>query len=887
MSSNANVAPLKQILENIRFPEQLDTHPWVGFRFVQDAVIQSPDLAQKSPGYQLAAAVCSQFQKLMPNTAPKQGKRLDTRWGKFGILAAQYFAPFRFGLPYPSSLQDAWGGIDQAVFMFVYGKPVDLLSPQEIALYKFVGDEPMVAARSTISDWHIKGSAQLADVILEYERYLESLPAAPEPIPNSEQLAEVISEFEQKTESLPAASGPGPDSVLPVIKENEKPTRPARVGKWLKILVRWSVAILFATLLIVLGLKAWKVYQLVMQLRADVTQLRGLISASPSAEEIKQAGPILGKLHQEMVSLNEELAAPLGMAGPWLAGLPGYGPELAASASLLEMAEKVTASAQIVYETAYPVYLQFQTSKITAPELTRNLLKMQPQLLLAKADLDKALAIRAGLDVSRFSARTQGLIPEIDRLLGLMQDGLSLSQSIPKILGASAEGPKTYMLVVQNEDELRPTGGFIGVVGSFVVKDGLPMGFTFKDSYAFDDWTKPYPEAPWQLEQYMNIPALVLRDANWYTNFPVAASWIEYLYAYSDNHTVDGVIAIDQQSLVYILQAIGPITVKGASEPVTSANIIQFMRDAKAPPASAKNPNQWMYEHRKDFVAPLANSIVEKLLSGQDIVWEKLVRTMIRALNERHILLQFDDPLVTSFIAKYDWGGEVKPGAGDFLMAVDTNVGVNKANAGVESKLAYSVDLTDLENPIGSLVVFHKNNASSAASCSKYGSGDNLMHPYYAIDRCYWNYLRIYVPAGSRLQDSSPHFIPAEGTYFGKSVPARVDVLDMQSEEIDSATGFGTLLAVPGGVTSSTGFNYLLPASVLANEGADAKHKIYTLKIQKQPGVTMIPVTFRIHLPAGAQLHNAPPGALVQGSDILLDLNMTTNINIRVEFYIP
>jgi hypothetical protein len=769
-------------------------------------------------------------------------------------LAAQYFAPFLFGTSYPSSLQDAWGAIDQSILLFVFGKTAQTLTAPDVALYKLVGDEASAASRSTISDWHIKGIEQLDALIQECEQHLQ-----------------VDLSF---ITAVPAS-----------VPEDRPATNPLRLKKLLRR-AAVLVALILLVVLLVAGVKGWRVYHLVRAIQTDVSHLQGLASVAPLTSQIGQAGPALDKLHLDVSLLSEEIADPLRVMGPWLAWLPGYGPDLAAASDMLELADKMTASAQIIFQTSYPLYQQFQSAHLTTPELIKSLLKAQPQYLLAQNELADAQAIRARLEVSRLSPRLQTLMEQIDRGLGLLDDGLSIVLTVPKILGASSDGPKTYMLLVQNEDELRPTGGFIGVVGSFVLRDGLPMSIAFKDSYSFDDWTKPYPEPPWQLEQYMKIPALVLRDANWYTSFPSAASWIEYLYAYVDNHSVDGVIAIDQQSLVYLLQAIGPITVNGAAQPISTDNVIEFMRKAKIPPPTEKDPNKWYLEHRKDFIAPLANAIIARLLSGKDISWQKLAESLLRALNERDILLQFDDPLITHLISKYEWDGALKPGSGDFIMVVDSNVGFNKANAMVETKLVYSADLTDLRNPVSSLVIFHTNNSTSTATCSKFDSGDMLSSPFYAMDRCYWDYLRVYVPKGARLAGATPHFIPAVGSFFGKDVPARVDTLDMEYEEIDNLTGFGTLLAVPGKDTLSTSFKFLLPSSVVAWP-ADNMPKTYSLRIEKQPGSRPAAVTIRVHLPNNARINSLPAGASVQGSDILIETTLITDIKIQITFNTP
>jgi len=68
----------------------------------------------------------------------------------------------------------------------------------------------------------------------------------------------------------------------------------------------------------------------------------------------------------------------------------------------------------------------------------------------------------------------------------------------------------------------------------------------------------------------------------------------------------------------------------------------------------------------------------------------------VASLNEHHLLLKFDGPSMTDILARHRWDGTVRPKKGDFLMAVDTNVGFNKTNAVVTSTMVYDVDLTKL-----------------------------------------------------------------------------------------------------------------------------------------------------------------------------------------------
>ena len=237
---------LKSILENIHHPERLDEHPWVSRCFVTDAVQRNHALQGERPGRQLVAALAALFPRTMPSVPPRRGKRLDTRWGEFGLLAALYFAPLRLGLPAPSSLRDAWGRIDQAILLYAYGKGADVLSEQEIETYRLVRHEVEVAATSTLSDWHCKGVQKLAEAIPLHERHLE----------------------------ISSARGP---LALPPKVVLEQPVR--RTSPVILLLRKLALPLLLLTLVIALGLagyKAQRIYRSVLPLREDLSQLQGL-----------------------------------------------------------------------------------------------------------------------------------------------------------------------------------------------------------------------------------------------------------------------------------------------------------------------------------------------------------------------------------------------------------------------------------------------------------------------------------------------------------------------------------------------------------------------------------------------------------------------------------
>jgi hypothetical protein len=329
---------LKYILENSLHPERLDSHPWAASPIVQEV---NGDSA--SPGRRLVLAVSRLFAQTMPSTPPKRGKRLDTRWGEFGILAAQYFAPIQFGAPSPASLRDAWGRIDPSILFFVYGKSPDALTHAEKEAYRLVGDEPGVAPSSTLSDWHRKGLLRLAESIQAREKYLEK-PA-------------------------PVISAPESGQAADLKKQRTRRNRKA-LG-----LTALFLLILLAGILTVGGFKARRAYELALVLRQDAADIQALrTQAASRLEQVREAGPVLTKLRQDFDALNAEVG-PYLWIGPWLDWVPTYGGDLASAQELVTLADALLETADISYQAALPIVEENERARLDLARLTGELVQ--------------------------------------------------------------------------------------------------------------------------------------------------------------------------------------------------------------------------------------------------------------------------------------------------------------------------------------------------------------------------------------------------------------------------------------------------------------------------------------------------------------------------------
>ncbi|MFZ5919770.1 MAG: DUF4012 domain-containing protein [Chloroflexota bacterium] len=846
---------LRQVLRDLHSPENLDAHPWTQSRFVQDLLASRPELVRLSPGRRLAYAVESVFQQTMPSTPPRQGKRLDTRWGEFGILAAQYFAPIRFGTSNSSSLRDAWGRIDQAILLYAFGNGKAPPSDSDISAYKLVGNEIEITPDSTLSDWHRKGLQRLAGSIQAREEYLEQAG---------------LSKDGRGRESRQAPSS----GALP-----------RRRSRWTVVsrLALFLLFSLFVAAVVLGGLKARKVYDQALVVRQDLEQLQGFAALPANLDQVKQAGTALSTLRRDFDALEAEVEPALWLA-PWLDWVPTYGGDLASAQDLFILADSMLATADGAYRAALPVAESFMNGNgkpgLHLRELTEAMAALEPQWVAAQQTLDQAAAARSRLDLGTLSPFLRDLVEsKADPALALLSDSLTLAMEIPRVLGATSQGPKTYLLLVQNEDELRPTGGFITAAGTLLVQNGEILHVAFEDSGNFDNWSRPYPTAPWQLDRYMNSPVLIFRDANWFTDYPTTALYAEYLYSFNNDHSVDGVIAFDQQMLVELLGVLGPLEVEDAPYLIDANNVVAYMRAAKTPTEAERLSPDW---NNKAFINELTYAVITRVFED-DLQWEQLAAVLVKTLDEHHLLAQLDNPSLTAFLDRQGWDGRVEPGEGDFLMVVDFNVGFNKTNALVETGLAYDVDLSNPLAPVGRLAVTHKNRSTDKIACLQWRSETLSGQENYPMDRCYWDYMRVYTPLGARLIQATPQAIPAGWTLLNRPIPPQVDLL---GEEIEGSQAFGTLKVVPGGQAVTTGFEFALPARILKLQ-PDTGRVFYRLKIQKQPGTLAVPVSLSLLLPDGSPVITVPPGATVEGRTIKISADLRGDLEFEIVFALP
>jgi hypothetical protein len=344
---------------------------------------------------------------------------------------------------------------------------------------------------------------------------------------------------------------------------------------------------------------------------------------------------------------------------------------------------------------------------------------------------------------------------DFEKLKNSIQQGIVLSSNLPRTLGVGQN--KTYLILFQNNMELRPTGGFIGSYGLLTFDNGRLSDMVISDVYSADGQLNGHVEPPAPIKNYLNEANWWLRDSNWDPDFPTSAKRAEWFLDKEISKEVDGVIAIDLSPVRQILKYTGPIFLSDFNMNITSDNLYVKTQ------AEAQNNFFPGSRAKASFLTALSRKLVsevEKLDVRQKV---GVLKSLYLALSQRHLQIYLHDNVSQGAIAALGWDGSVLvPDCGqgcypDLIGVVEANLGDNKANYFIQRK-------TDLDITVGSeeidrqLTLTIKNSANQALGPSG----------------IYKVYLRLLVPrdsvltgayalTGQNQENLSPEIVTTQG----------------------------------------------------------------------------------------------------------------------------
>jgi hypothetical protein len=361
---------------------------------------------------------------------------------------------------------------------------------------------------------------------------------------------------------------------------------------------------------------------------------------------------------------------------------------------------------------------------------------------------------------------------------------------------------KNFLVLFQNNLELRPGGGYIGSFGILKVKNGKLIDIQTHDLSVFDNRIPNGVKPPYPLEETLKVHSWKLRDANFSPDFATnAQKAVEFYKMGQGQENFDGVIGVTSNVLSSLLKITGPIQIEGYPGTYDSSNAVISLEYQVEKAFEEQGIER---QDRKGIMNELFKEIMNRVTGFNANQKLELFQSLMVNLNQKDIQLYFTDPNLENRAELANWDGKIDNNwKNDYLAAIDANVGAFKSDYYVKRSVDYTVDLSG-DKPTADLKITYNHTAQKK---------DWMTNDYRT-------FLRVYVPDGSWLNSwSNNDNHTVFGNEFGKKY-------------------FGSIITVPIGQSKTIELKYDLPDSV--------KSEFYDLKIQKQSGLNDVPYSLHV-----------------------------------------
>lgn len=456
---------------------------------------------------------------------------------------------------------------------------------------------------------------------------------------------------------------------------------------------------------------------------------------------------------------------------------------------------------------------------------------------LSKADteLQQASAQLSDVDPGQLPGGYQLQYDQYKEKLGLALQGADqLTRLLDLFQQFIGNGPKSILVLFENNNELRPGGGFIGTYGFFKLNDGKIISQKISSVYDLDGQItdKIAPPGPFHdLTDHWG-----LRDSNWFADFSSSAKKSSMFYDMVGHETPDAVIAVTPDLFVDMLRVLGPVYMQQYNLTLSADNFRDQVQlnTSVLYDKSANKPKQML----ADF-APL---FLQAMSRANDQSHSELLAVLLNNLYKKNILFYDRDPSIEQGFQNYNWAGQIASTDRDYFAVVNANLGGKKTDLDI----GQSADIKSEVQSDGSIINTLTYSRSHKLNFNQFDKN---------ID-----FVRFLVPQGSTLVSAqgfvAKPFYQADGKGYLQQLgqPFMIDP-DLQAfdrtESFDTVsstttgqesgkTFFGGWMEVAPGESQTVTLRYKLPFKI-----SDSRK--YSLLLQKQPGSTPVHLSYSLN----------------------------------------
>ncbi len=438
-------------------------------------------------------------------------------------------------------------------------------------------------------------------------------------------------------------------------------------------------------------------------------------------------------------------------------------------------------------------------------------------------DLQKSSeALTSGVSIED-KLKAQGSLPKdyensIKDLRPIIDLFSNSGNALPEVLGLNGE--RKYLVLLENNNTLRPGGGEIQGYGLLTLKNGRVTSFKAYDSQELDEKFKDHVEPPFPVRRYLPSSNLYLKDSNFDPDFVKSSIQASRVYNLETKDKVNGVIGVDLDFAKDILGIIGPITLSN-SQKIEAQNLFDIVKNSNDP----------------GILSELTSSILAAP-SKEELKVFPLLKLLGKSIKEKNLIFAFSNQGAADIFSANGLSGtlldlrSVKENQiNDYLGLSEANLGRNQVNASISRSLSKKT-VIDVNGQISSkLQIAFKNNSTKED---------------------YKNYIQLILPTGAQINsilidNKEVEVNKAVTDYFvyeskGFKAPKG---LEINQENSMNKTVFGFLVNIPSGEIKTIAIDYSLSDKV--SKSVDKLN--YSLKVYKQPGVYPYPFDLTFDLP--------------------------------------
>ncbi len=486
------------------------------------------------------------------------------------------------------------------------------------------------------------------------------------------------------------------------------------------------------------------------------------------------------------------------------------------------------------------------------PDALNALRSAQSELALAHISLTSSVGKLSDVNTSHIPVQYRKDFEKIYKLLTELNSSLQTLSSSFDVLLSLAEGNKHLLILLQNSNELRATGGFIGTFGAFDLDNGVVQKRNISSIYDLDgqlnsEYTPPLP-------MYAVNNRWFMRDSNWFASFPESAEAIKSFYVEETGVSPDVILAITPEIIEKLLRLTGPIYLPKQNLFLDAENFVEVTQVE-----TSLNYDKELNKP-KQMLADLFPILLSKIISLPRSDLPKLLTAFEQSLASKDVLLYYGDKHVAQILSKLGFDGRFADTTRDYLNIVSSNLGGTKTDLAMKQSVNLSTDIRAGGKTVNTLKIYRENPLPHVSGLENK------------------SFIRIYVPLGSKLLSAKGFSYVDVDAKFGSDKETHPQVVNWEKntiKEVSSGmlvgiesgkTFYGNWVVLEGGQSQTLELVYELPFRL----GIIDRHSIV---VQKQPGANNYIMNYELNISGYRMLWGTD--ASIAGSKIQKELDIS------------